>query len=110
MSPIDAPKAPPPRDPRAGVLLGRRTHDLAALEAIYAEVDRALAGWGCDRSADCCRFARTGREPHVWENEWALVERAVRARGVRCGPLPVRAADGDACPLLAPDGRCAVYA
>ena len=63
-------------------------HDLDALRALYAEVESALAGWSCDASTDCCHFGRTGREPYLWPNEWALLERALRGR-----PLP-RAALG----------------
>jgi uncharacterized protein len=85
-------------------------HDLAALRAIYAETDAALAGWSCSASTDCCRFAVTGREPYLWPNEWALVERALGARGglKRRRGLPI-VDEERTCPLLDGSGRCTVY-
>ena len=94
-------------------------HDLDALRALYAEADAALAGWSCEGSTDCCHFGRTGREPYLWPNEWALLERAIGARGgvkavapgareARTCSLPI--ADEGRCPLLGRDGRCTVYA
>jgi Fe-S-cluster containining protein len=102
------------------------THDLAALRALYAEADRALDGWTCDLSSDCCHFARTGREPYLWPNEWALLQRAFRSRGLRFASPPARQSrvgpprrgtkrgslpvlDERRCPLLGRDGRCTVY-
>lgn len=90
--------------------MGSRGHDDAALRAVYEEADRLLEGWSCPASADCCHFARTGREPYLWPNEWALLQRALASRGVARGrSLPVRADDDRACPLVTPDGRCSVY-
>ncbi len=89
-----------------------RPHDLEALRSAYAAADRALAGWTCDASTECCRFDLTGREPYLWPNEWALLERAIAARGVRKGKRSlavVRDARGT-CPLLGDDDRCTVYA
>lgn len=87
----------------------RRMSDSAALLELYAAADRLLAGWGCDASTDCCHFGRTGREPELWPNEWALIARALAAR-----PLPkprgLPIAQERRCPLLATNGRCAVYA
>ena len=91
-----------------GRLRGTISHDLDALRALYAEADGYLEGWTCAASADCCHFARTGREPYLWPNEWALLEQAMRARGVPRGSLPVL--DERRCPLLSRDGRCTVYA
>jgi Fe-S-cluster containining protein len=95
-------------------------HDLDALRALYAEADAALAGWSCEGSTDCCHFGRTGREPYLWPNEWALLERAIGARGgvkaAAPGARDPRAArslpiaDEGRCPLLGSDGRCTVYA
>jgi uncharacterized protein len=85
-------------------------HDLDALRALYAEVEAALTGWTCESSTDCCHFGRTGREPYLWPNEWALLERALRGR-----PLPRSAraslpiADERRCPLLSAEGRCLAY-
>lgn len=80
-------------------------HDLTALRALYEQVDVVLSGWSCEGSADCCRFAHTGREPYLWPNEWALLERALARRGGGSRrSLPIA---GD-CPLLV-DGRCVAY-
>jgi Fe-S-cluster containining protein len=82
-------------------------HDPDALRALYREADQLLDGWTCAASTDCCHFARTGREPLVWPNEWALLDRAISARGVARKALPVL--DERRCPLLGPDQRCTVY-
>src|SRR5262249_365210 len=83
-------------------------HDLNALAAVYREVDALLDGWSCELSTDCCHFGRTGREPQLWPNEWAMLERALRARPVaRTRRLPV--VDEGRCPLLDDRGRCAAY-
>ncbi len=94
---------------------GQARDELAELRAIYAEVDAVLAGFVCDASADCCHFARTGREPYPTAVEIALLERAVRSRGgmpkaaaAKKRALPV--ADERRCVLLGADGRCTVYA
>jgi len=85
-----------------------RSGDEAVL-ALYAEADRLLAGWTCDTSTDCCRFAVTGREPQLWPNEWRVLEKAIASRGVPARKLRV-VEDADAtCPLL-DRGRCTVYA
>ncbi len=83
-------------------------HDLDALRALYREADEALGGWTCDASADCCHFARTGREPYLWPNEWVLLEKAVAARGPRRGPV-LAVFDDRRCPLLDDQGHCSVY-
>lgn len=100
--------------PRSG---STARHDLDALRSLYAEADAALAGWTCEASTDCCHFGRTGREPYLWPNEWALLDRAIAARGgvkaiaaaTRRGSLPVVDDEGR-CPLLGADARCTVYA
>jgi len=84
------------------------SHDLEALRALYREADEALDGWTCDVSLDCCHFARTGREPHLWPNEWELLQRAVAANGRRRGPL-LAVFEDRRCPLLDDHGRCSVY-
>jgi hypothetical protein len=80
-------------------------HDLKGLRTVYEATDRELAGWTCDGSADCCRFDETGREPHLWPNEWALVSRTLAQRGFARRVLPL----AGACPLLDRAGRCTVY-
>ena len=80
-------------------------HDLSALRALYEKVDAPLTGWSCEGSADCCRFAHTGREPYLWPDEWALLERTLARRdGGTRRSLPIA---GD-CPLLV-DGTCVAY-
>lgn len=104
---------------------------LAALEALYREVDAVYAQTSCPGSSECCRFARTGRTPYVTPLELALVTRAIKRRGntlpKRPAPLHVRLPvvgeggtavdetfpeldDEDPCPLLDPTGRCSIYA
>ncbi|MBX3210023.1 MAG: hypothetical protein KF764_33645 [Labilithrix sp.] len=109
---------------RARVASGRGAATPAAemtaeLRALYATVDRALEGWGCDASTDCCRFGVTGREPYPTAIEVAELHRAVRARGglPKRRSLPLAAApsrrgadDERRCALLGDDGRCLVYA
>ncbi len=74
------------------------------LLALYRELDELFAGWTCEASATCCRFARTGREPQLWPIEWKLLGKALRARP---GKRPEE--EGD-CPGLDPATlRCRVY-
>ncbi|MFT3926789.1 MAG: YkgJ family cysteine cluster protein [Myxococcales bacterium] len=89
---------------------------LAELEQLYTRADTLYAGATCGMSTECCRFGITGREPQVTSIELALVRRALSARG---GGLPKKRAlplarpgvrDERTCPLLAPSGRCAIYA
>jgi Fe-S-cluster containining protein len=82
-----------------------RPHDLTALNALYDEAGGLLRGWSCDGSTDCCRFDVTGREPHLWPAEWALLAKGIAARGARLRRLPL----AGTCPLLGSDGRCTVY-
>jgi hypothetical protein len=87
----------------------RRPHDLDALARVYHEVDDLLDGWTCERSTDCCHFGRTGREPQLWPNEWALLERSLRSRPApRSRALPI--AGDERCPLLDDRGGCIAYA
>jgi Fe-S-cluster containining protein len=94
----------------------------AELRALYAEVDELLRGWTCHCSSGtpaddetpqalCCRFDRTGREPHPTAVELAEVRHGMRAAGIALGDrrrLPLAA--GGPCPLLSDGGRCRVYA
>ena len=82
--------------------------DDTTLLALYAEADRLLEGWTCDRSGDCCRFDVIGREPYLWPNEWRVLERAIAARGGSRRALRVLP-DGRTCPLY-DGGGCTVYA
>jgi Fe-S-cluster containining protein len=88
-------------------------HDVEALRALYARVDERLSSWSCEASTDCCHFERTGREPLLWPNEWALLSRALAERGgpsavIRKRRLPLVDDEGR-CPLLDEGGRCRVY-
>jgi Fe-S-cluster containining protein len=92
------------------------------LLALYAEADALLDGFSCDASTDCCRFARTGREPYPTAVELAEVQRAVRASGItlQTARRPTRGPQGGralpmldedrTCPLLDAQGRCRIYA
>lgn len=100
----------PRRDPAEQALLAR-------LRAVYAEVEQAYAGHGCEGTTECCRFAITGREPYVTSIEVLAVQRAIAARGgplkpkKRALPIAHRTRDDErVCPLLDEGARCAIYA
>ena len=64
----------------------------------------------CDASADCCHFARTGREPYPTSVELAELAHAVaRAPPPRSAKRALPQVDRR-CPLLSAEGRCRVYA
>ncbi len=98
----------------------RRSPHRAELVAIYAEVDRLLAGWSCACSragvgatpeAQCCHFAVTGREPYPTRVELEEVRRAAEAApAAKADPRKLPVAELRACPLLSSEGRCRVYA
>jgi Fe-S-cluster containining protein len=90
----------------------RSLESLEQLRTLYARIDAALGGWGCDASTDCCRFGVTGREPYPTALELAELERAVKARGglPRRNKRMLPAAGERRCALLGDDGRCLVYA
>jgi Fe-S-cluster containining protein len=74
---------------------------------VLEHADRLLEGHGCSASAECCHFARTGREPSVTQAEWREIERAVRAQGRK---LPGPPTDADrTCSFLGADERCTIY-
>ncbi|HYC54257.1 MAG TPA: YkgJ family cysteine cluster protein [Candidatus Binatia bacterium] len=76
------------------------------LLSIYAEAEASLPARDCMRSTGCCRFALTGREPHVTQAEVDLLLEHLASQGRRVPP-PRR--DG-ACPFLAGDETtCTVY-
>jgi putative zinc- or iron-chelating protein len=82
-----------------------RERNARALE-VLGRADRQLEGWSCPRSADCCRFDGTGREPYLTEVEWHLIEAEVARQGRK---LPAEPDDG-ACPFLTAERRCSIYA
>ena len=97
--------------------MSHETELLAALAALYREVDALHAGFSCPASTECCRFGLTGREPYVTSLELLAIERAVARRGgmlsARKRALPLQGAgehDERTCPLLDRAGRCTVYA
>ncbi len=129
----------PPERPRPSTRRDEKRDEQTALAAmfeelatIYREVDEAFVGQTCPASTECCRFGVTGREPYVTTIEFALVSRAIAARGGaralgRTPPPPLSGnadAEGGAargkrrlttvdeglCPLLDETGRCSVYA
>jgi Fe-S-cluster containining protein len=91
------------------------------LRALYEEVDALMAPFSCPASADCCHFARTGREPYPHAVEIAEVEHAIRASNVSLSKASRLRSDKKAkslrviaderrCPLLGADDRCRIYA
>ncbi len=79
------------------------------LLALYKETDALLSPFSCPASADCCHFARTGREPYPQAVEMAEVDYAVRALGAPKKKLAI-IDDERTCPLLGEGGRCRIYA
>lgn len=73
--------------------------------AVLGEADQVLAGWRCDSSTECCRFAVTGREPYLTEAEWQVVAGELARQGRRV-PAP---RDDRVCAFLGEDGRCMIY-
>jgi Fe-S-cluster containining protein len=77
----------------------------AAIEAIYAEVDRRALPRQCEMRTGCCHFRIAGHTPMLTRGEALYAARGVRAGGRKAlKPHP----DG-ACPLLGRDGRCTIY-
>ena len=74
--------------------------------AVLADADRARAGWSCEKSAECCQFAVTGREPYLTGAEWRILEAELARQGRRVPAMP----ESRACPFLGADLRCTVYA
>jgi Fe-S-cluster containining protein len=79
---------------------------VAEVRAIYEELAARPIERNCVRRTECCHFKLTGRTPYLTKGEARTVAAALRASGRR--ELPARS-DG-ACPLLAPDGKCQIYA
>ena len=79
---------------------------IAEVRAIYDELAARPIERDCVRRTECCHFKLTGRTPFLTKGEALTAAAAVRASGRK--ELPART-DG-ACPLLAADGRCLIYA
>jgi Fe-S-cluster containining protein len=79
---------------------------IAAVQATYEELAARPIERDCVRRTECCHFRLTGRTPYLTKGEALVAAAALRATGRR--ELPARI-DG-ACPLLARDGRCLIYA
>ncbi len=81
------------------------TDALAELRAIYTALEQRPVVRDCSLRTGCCHFRLTGRTPSVTKAEALYAAKGVRASGrSTIKPHP----DG-ACPLLGPDGRCAIY-
>ena len=78
--------------------------DSPALKTLE-DASKALEGWTCPSTAECCHFERTGREPYVTRAEWELIEKEMARQGRRWSSLR----DDGACPFLSPDERCIIY-
>lgn len=79
---------------------------IATVQAIYDALAARPIERDCLRRTECCHFKLTGRTPYLTKGEALAAAAALRATGRR--ELPARS-DG-ACPMLAPDGRCLIYA
>jgi Fe-S-cluster containining protein len=79
---------------------------IAAVQAIYTDLAARPVERDCTRRTECCHFKLTGKTPFLTKGEALAAASALRATGRR--ELPART-DG-ACPLLAADGRCLIYA
>lgn len=80
---------------------------VAAVRAVYRELDSRPLERACIARTDCCRFRITGRTPYVTKGELLVLAAAVRASG-RVRVPSEEPADG-ACPLLDTEGRCNAY-
>lgn len=74
--------------------------------AIYADLAARPLDRDCLRRSECCRFHLTGRTPMLTRGEAVFAAAGVRASGRKS--LPRR--DDGACPMLAGDGRCTIFA
>lgn len=89
---------------------------LDQLQAIYAEADQHHSTWSCPKTAECCHFGITGKEPFVTTIELAEIERALRAQGREPAPPDRRAKENEkkdpkrVCPMLTEGLRCSIYA
>jgi Fe-S-cluster containining protein len=79
---------------------------VAAVTAIYAELDQRPIERACTRLTECCQFKRTGKIPFLTRGEAVVAAQAWRATGRT--HLPERP-DGS-CPMLDPNGHCLIYA
>jgi hypothetical protein len=85
---------------------GLRARRAAAL-AVLDEADAVLADWSCPRTAECCHFASTGKEPWLTEVEWRIVLAELGRQGRRVPAMP----PDRTCPFLDDaEGRCTIYA
>ncbi len=88
----------------AAPLLPKQTA-LRQIRAVMRSADQAFAPFSCPATAGCCQLAKTGKEPHLWPAEWALLDARLQRDAL---PRPLRHDGG--CPLLDATGRrCTVY-
>src|SRR4051812_32586076 len=79
---------------------------IAAVRAIYSELEKRPIERFCERRTDCCRFKLTGSVPYLTAGEALVAATAIRASGRTRLPNPK---DGS-CPLLDPaTGACTIY-
>lgn len=82
-----------------------REETIAAVRAVYADLEARPVDRDCVRRTECCQFKLTGRTPYLTKGEALTAAQAMRAMGRT--KLAERA-DG-ACPLLDAQGRCTIY-
>lgn len=79
---------------------------IAAVRAVYAELDQRPIARTCELRTDCCHFKLTGSLPYLTAGEALVAGQALRASGRTRLP---KVSTG-ACPLLDPQsGRCTIY-
>src|SRR6476661_4575297 len=83
----------------------KRQQMLQQVRDIYARLAERPLERNCQSTTRCCRFQLTGQTPFLTRGEALLARTAAKAAGRRKAPLPP---DGS-CPLLAHDGKCAIY-
>lgn len=95
------------------VAISSGTEALKQLGDVYARVDALLMPFGCDGSAECCKFGVTGREPYPTAVEVAFLQAQLRKspppkqRSTRA--LPIAGKSERRCTLLGSDDRCQAY-
>lgn len=83
------------------------TEAVAAVQAVYADLEKRPVERACLRRTECCQFRLTGQTPYLTRGEALLAAEALRQKGIH--RLPDKA-DGS-CPLLREGtGECQIYA
>jgi Fe-S-cluster containining protein len=80
---------------------------VAAVQAVYAELEARPVERECVRRTECCQFRLTGKTPYLTRGEAMVAVEALRRSGVH--RLPPNK-NGN-CPLLVENtGQCSIYA